>query len=54
MGYTAIPFAVSIDSVRKVFGSRDENLLAELEQTELFEHYADDLPIDEAMREFIY
>ena len=40
MGLTAIPFAIEIDKVKRVFGSKDAELLEKIKTADLYDHYA--------------
>lgn len=39
MGMAAIPFAVDIDKVKSVFGSKDKTLLEKVKTTEMYDNY---------------
>jgi hypothetical protein len=64
MGLTAIPFAVDIDKVKRVFGSRDRELLDNIKTADLYDNYAsqsEDFPdpkyqynIDQALEDIIF
>ncbi|WP_276483461.1 DUF7691 family protein [Paraflavitalea pollutisoli] len=62
MGITAIPFAVRVDAVRSIFGSKDRELLEKIKNTNLYGHYAemDDLPkeyqfdFDQALEDIVF
>jgi hypothetical protein len=41
MGYSAQPFAVDIEKVKKAFGSKDQQLLEDVRESRLYEVYAD-------------
>lgn len=56
MGNYAIPFAVSIDKVREVLGSKDTELLEKVQSANLYENYAsqaEDCDFDEILEDLI-
>jgi len=64
MGMIAIPFAVDINKVKSVFGSRDRNLLEKIKEAGLYDNYAsqdDDFPdpkyqynFDDALEDILF
>lgn len=64
MGLTAIPFAVDIDKVKCVFGSKDRELLENIKTADLYDNYAsqsEDFPdpkyqynFDQALEDIIF
>jgi hypothetical protein len=46
MGLIAMPFAVDIQKVKQVFGSRDRNMLYKINTTRLYEHYSNEEMMD--------
>jgi hypothetical protein len=56
MGYTAQPFAVSLDQVRQTIGSNDGTLLERIKASELYHNYASqsgDCDFDEILEDLI-
>lgn len=56
MGYTAIPFAIDLDEVRQVLGSKDLALLEKVKSCALYEAYAsqtEDCDFDEILEDLI-
>src|SRR5687768_6296849 len=57
MGYTAQPFAIDLDKVRNVFGSKDQALLEKVKSSHLYDHYASetsDGDFDEILTDLIF
>ncbi len=44
MGYYIFSFGIKTDRIKKIFGSKDEEVLAEVEQNEIFQNYNDFQP----------
>ncbi|MBO9730264.1 MAG: hypothetical protein J7623_16610 [Chitinophaga sp.] len=58
MGLVAIPFAVSLDKVKAVFGSKDAALLEKIKAAHLYDHYAGedkgDGLFDQALEDIVF
>ncbi|MBT1685505.1 DUF7691 family protein [Dawidia soli] len=46
MGYYALPFAVDLEKVRRVLGSKDEQLAEQIKASDLYDTYADQSEVD--------